>query len=179
MNQTHKGHAFSKLPQDVYEGWHSVIRGYLPMDRKIFQESLLGARDREYAVCRLKPKLLENMRASREAPNTFVCDEQIDPYFGNLSGAKKRLPKKTCEGLEYFTLATTNKEYRGYKPEIREPPGPDEKEGVISQKSDPVSGGFTLNYDMEGGPRYEIDLTAPSNTFGKIILLIFGCGEYL
>ena len=155
-----------------------MMRGYLPMDRENFQGSLLGARDREYAVCRLKPKLLQNMRASREAPNTFVCDEQIDPYFGSKSGAKKRMAKKTCEGLEYFTLATTNKEYEGYKYEIREPTT-EEKEGAVIQNADPVSGGFTLNYEMEGGRKYEIDLTAPSNTFGKMILLIFQCGTYL
>ena len=59
-----------------------MMRGYLPMDRENFQGSLLGARDREYAVCNLKPKLLQNMRASREATNTFVCEEQIEPYFG-------------------------------------------------------------------------------------------------
>ena len=173
------GHAFSKLPQDVYEGWHASLRGYLPMDRQNFQESLLGARDREYAVCRLKPKLLRNMRASREAPNTFVCDEQIDPYYGQMSGAKKRLQKKTCEGLEYYTLASTNKDYANYKKEIREPPEDGERKGVILQKADPVCGGFTLNYVMEGGPRYEIDLTTPSNIFGKMVLLIFRCGGYL
>ena len=147
------GHAFSKLPQDVYEGWHASLRGYLPMDRQNFQESLLGARDREYAVCRLKPKLLRNMRASREAPSTFVCDEQIDPYYGQMSGAKKRLQKKTCEGLEYYTLASTNKDYANYKKEIREPPEDGERKGVILQKADPVCGGFTLNYVMEGGPK--------------------------
>ena len=82
------GHAFTELPQDVYEGWHASLRGYLPMDCQNFQESLLGARDREYAVCRLKPKLLRNMRASREAPNTFVCDEQIELYYEQMSGER-------------------------------------------------------------------------------------------
>ena len=83
--------------------------------------SILGARDREYGVCRLKTKLLENSRNAREAPLTFVCDEQINPYTGHISGAKKRLPKKTCEGLEYYTLATTNKDYEGYSKAIRAP----------------------------------------------------------
>ena len=42
-----------------------------------------------------------------------------------------------------------------------------------------MCGGFTLNYIMQGGPKYEIDLTAPSNLFGIMILLMFGCGNYL
>ena len=32
---------------------------------------------------------------------------------------------------------------------------------------------------MDGAPRYEIDLTAPSKSFGQMILLIFSCGSYL
>ena len=32
---------------------------------------------------------------------------------------------------------------------------------------------------MEGGPKYEIDQTTPSNLFGKMILLIFSCSSYL
>ena len=60
LNFTHKGSAFSKLPKDIYQAWHAVIRGYLPIDREIFLWSLLAARDRELAVCRLKPKLLLN-----------------------------------------------------------------------------------------------------------------------
>ena len=156
-----------------------MVRVYLPMDRENFQSSLVGARDREYAVCRLKPRLLKNMRESREAPSTFVCDEQIDSYYGHLSGAKKRLPKKTCEGLEYFTLACTNKSYEGYRTEKRLPAKENEAKGELIQKRDPVSGGFTLNYTMDGGPRYEIDLTAPSKSFGQMILLIFFCSSYL
>ena len=56
------GHAFSKLPQDVYEGWHASLLGYKPIDRQNFKDSLLGARNRKYAVW-LISKLLRNMRA--------------------------------------------------------------------------------------------------------------------
>ena len=112
LNQTSEGKTFAKLPQDIYEGWHSSIRAYLPVDRENFQQSLLGARDREYAVCRIKPKLLQNIRDSRESPSTFVCDELNVPYTGHLSGCKKRLQKKTREGLEYICLCTTNKGYQ-------------------------------------------------------------------
>ena len=83
--------------------------------------SLLGARDREYAVCRLKQKMLENARNSREPPVFLACDEQTLSYFGHKSGAKKRLPKKTIEGLEYYALATSNKGYEGWKHEVRAP----------------------------------------------------------
>ena len=173
LNHTFDGQSFSKLPQDIYEGWHAALRGYLPMDRSNFQESLLAARDREYAVCRIKPKLLENIRNSREAPTIFVCDELNVPYTGHMSGAKKRLQKKTAEGLEYVCLCTTNKDYEGYRPEVREPPEDGEEKAQIIQKADPVSGGIMLAYKMDGGPKYEIDMSSPSNLFGKMILLIF------
>ena len=177
MNQTSEGKTFEKLPQDIYEGWHSSIRAYLPVDRENFQQSLLGARDREYAVCRIKPKLLQNIRDSRESPSTFVCDELNVPYTGHLSGCKKRLQKKTREGLEYICLCTTNKGYQGYKAKILE--AIDEEEEKVIRKADPVSGGITFAYTMEGGPKYEIDQTTPSNLFGKMILLIFSCSSYL
>ena len=51
--------------------------------------------------------MLQNSRNAREKPLYFVCDEQLSPYFGHLSGLKKRLPKKKIEGIEYFTLATS------------------------------------------------------------------------
>ena len=174
-NLTRYGQAFSKLPQDTYEAWHSTFRGCLPLDREYFMGSILGARDREYGVCRLKTKLLENSRNAREAPLTFVCDEQINPYTGHISGAKKRLPKKTCEGLEYYTLATTNKDYEGYSQAIRAPLKEGEVEQEIISKADPVCGGYTLAYEMDSGPRYETGFTAPSKIFGRMILLISLC----
>ena len=93
-NQTGKGQAFIKLPREVYQQWHRHVCGFLPIDRELWNGSLIGARDREYAVCRLKPAFLRNSRAAREPPLIFVCDEQLNPYFGNRSGAKKRKPKK-------------------------------------------------------------------------------------
>ena len=93
--------------------WHRYHCGYLPTDRDLWKGSLIGARNREYAVCRLKNKMLQNSRNAREKPLYFVCDEQLSPYFGHLSGLKKRLPKKKMEGIEYYTLATSNKCYDG------------------------------------------------------------------
>ena len=83
------------------------------MDREFFMGSLLAARDRELAVCRLKPKLLKNLRDAREPPLYFVIDEQIAPSTSKLSGLKKRLPKKKGEGIMYHSLATANKDYEG------------------------------------------------------------------
>ena len=51
--------------------------------------------------------------------------------------------------------------------------------GKLILREDPVFSGFSLNYSMDGGPRYAIDLTAPSKTFRQMILLIFLCGDYL
>ena len=107
------GKCFGYLTQDVYEVWKANIRGYLPMDRKFLLGSLIGARDRETAVCRLKTKLLSNLREAREPPLFYVCDEQIAPSTSKLSGLKKRLPKKKSEGIEYYSLATSNKDYEG------------------------------------------------------------------
>ena len=177
-NQTDVGEAFSKLPQDTYEKWHACIRGYLPIDRELYLGSLTGARNRELAVCRIKPEMLRNCRNSREPPLYFVCDEQLAPYFGKMSGAKKRMPKKKIEGLEYFTLATSNKGYDGYKHEIRAAPQEGEKEGELIQAADPVCGGYKFMYIMGGGPRYEVGSTNPSKTFGSMMLLIFMCGGY-
>ena len=179
LNQTAEGHAFSKLPQDTYEAWHAVVKGYLPIDRAFFQGSLLGARDRELAVCRLKPKLLLNSQKARESPHWFVCDEQINPYYGNRSGAKKRLAKKTSEGLEYYTIATSNKDYDGYKIGVRAEPEEGKREGKIISKADPVCGGYRLYYMMDSGPKYEVGSPTPSILFGKMALLIFLCGNYL
>ena len=112
-NHTRPGHSFGNLPQDLYEIWKTNLRGYLPMERDYFLGSLIGARDREFAVCRLKPKLLKNLREAREPPLYFVCDEQIAPSTSKMSGLKKRLPKKKSEGIEYFSIATANKGYEG------------------------------------------------------------------
>ena len=92
-NQTGEGQAFGKLPREIYKQLHRYACGYLPIDREFWNGSLIGARDREYPVCRLKPKFLQYSRTAREPPPMFVCDEQLNPYFGNRSGAKKRLPK--------------------------------------------------------------------------------------
>ena len=178
-NQTRQGGAVGKLPRKIYRIWHSHVRGYLPIDREFFQGSLIAARDREYAVCRLKPKFLKNSQDSREPPLFVVCDEQIDPYSGHKSGLKKRKPKKRGVGLEYHALACSNKEYEGFKDEIRAKPVDGEEEGRIVRQRDPVSGGFKLDYKMSGGPRYEFGYSNPSKTFGMMLLLIFGMGNYL
>ena len=163
----------------MYEKWHSYHRGYLPTDREMWKGSLIGARDREYAVCRVKYKMLQNSRSAREPPRYFVCDEQLCPYFGHMSGLKKRLPKKKIEGIEYFALATSNKDYEGWKGEERAEPLEGESVGKIIRQADPVSGGYKLNYIMGVGPRYEPGATNPSKIFGSMLLLIFSCGEYL
>ena len=150
----------------------------MPIDRELYLGSLTGARNRELAVCRIKPQMLLNCRNARESPKYFVCDEQLAPYFGKMSGAKKRMPKKKIEGLEYFTLATSNKGYDGYREEIRAEPQGEEIEGEILQAADPVCGGYKFMYIMGGGPRYEVGSTSPSKTFGSMMLLIFMCGGY-
>ena len=97
-HQVHPGQAFAKITQNIYEAWHANIKGYLPIDRDMWSGSLVGARNREYAVCRLKPKFLQNIHDSREPPIYICCDEQVLPYHGFKSGAKKRLPKKISVG---------------------------------------------------------------------------------
>ena len=179
LNQTGDGKCFGKVPQDVYEMWHSAFRGYLPIDRDLYLGSLIAARDREYGVCRLKQKMLANARAAREAPPYFAVDEQNVPYWGRLSGAKKRLPKKTMEGLEYFAVATSNKGYMGWKDEVRGLPTEDHPLGEVITPADPVVGGYKLNYIMEGGRKYEVGGTTSSKSFSTMALLIFMCGNYL
>ena len=93
------------------------------------------------------------IRNSREPPLFFVVDEQINPYHGKMSVAKKRLPKKEGVGLEYNTIATSNKYYEGYREEKRGPPTESEIQGKLI-RADPVSGGIKLNYTMDTGPRY-------------------------
>ena len=66
----------------------------MPCYRKLYKDSIIGARDREYGVCRLKYKMLKNSRAAREPPRKIAVDEQLAPYRGSKSGLKKRLPKK-------------------------------------------------------------------------------------
>ena len=179
MNQTGPGKAFGKLTIEDFEGWNSCIKGHLPIDREFFISSITGARNREFGVERIKHKMLKNSRNAREAPSFFVVDEQVVPYTGHMSGAKKRLPKKTSEGLEYFTVATSNKEYDGFQNEVRAESKEGDGEGEILRKRDPVSGGYKLNYILESGPKYEIGSPAGSKMLGVLMLLIFQLGSYL
>ena len=178
-NQTFPGKPFEKIPQDIFEMWHACLRGYLPMYREYFQGSLLAARDREYSVCRITPKFLKNCIDARDAPHYFTIDEQIAPYFGSRSQAKKRMPKKKMEGLEYFSICCSNKDYFGYQGEIREETKEGDIQGKVIRRADPVCGGYYLNYIMDVGPLYSIGSTHPSKTFGVLLLLIFMCGSYL
>ena len=52
-NQTGPNRAFGKIPRRVWKQWSSCVRGFLPEDRELFKNSLVGARDREFGVCRL------------------------------------------------------------------------------------------------------------------------------
>ena len=140
--------------------------------------SLLGARNREFGVCRLKTKMLQNSRSAREPPLKVVIDEQLVHYTGSKSGLKKRMPKKTGEGIEYYTIATSNKDYFGYKSESRELSN-DGKPGKLLEKGDQVAGGYKLAYFMDGGARYEVGSTGTSKSLGMVMLLIFSCGLYL
>ena len=88
------------------------------------------------------------------------------------------MPKKTGEGIEYFTVATSNKYYEGWKGESREP-SIDGKPGKLLRAADPVCGGYKLSYLMDGGARYAVGTTATSKSFGILMLLIFSCGTYL
>ena len=178
LNQTSSGQAFGKIPKHLWNHWRPCVRGYLPCDRELFFGSLIAARDREYGVCRLKSKMLENSKNAREPPTKIAIDEQLVHYTGCKSGLKKRMPKKTGEGIEYYTIATSNKDYFGYQGELRAPSS-DGKIGKLIRGADPVAGGYKLNYFMESGARYEVGNTAPSKTFGIAMLLIFSCGMYL
>ena len=89
------------------------------------------------------------------------------------------MPKKKLEGLEYFSVCISNKDYEGYRAEERAQPEEGEAEGRITRKADPVCGGYYFMYLMEVGPLYEIGYTDPSKTFGVMMLLIFLCGGYL
>ena len=121
--------------------------------------SLTGARDREFAVCRLKSKMLKNFRDAREPPVFFVCDEQLCPYFGHTSGLKKRLPKKKIGGIEYFSFAVSNKHYEGYRFEERAEPEDGELEGKIVRQADPVCGGYKLhNITSPGDPFSDLEV---------------------
>ena len=86
---------------------------------------------------------------------------------------KKQLAKKVRDGIEYFCICCSNKEYERYKEEIRD------EEGNVIQKADPTSGGFPLYYIMAGGVRYEVGTTSPSKIFGIMMLMVFRCGMYL
>ena len=178
-NQTDPGRAFGKIPRQIYQVWHRYLCGNLPIDRELFLGCLTGARDREFAVCRLKSKMLKNCRDAREPPVFFVCDEQLCPYFGHTSGLKKRLPKKKIEGIEYFSLAVSNKHYEGYRFEERAEPEDGELKGKIVRQADPVCGGYKLHYIMSPGARYDAGSPNLSKAFGTMLLLIFMCGGYL
>ena len=69
--------------------------------------------------------------------------------------------------------------YKGYKEEVRGVPEEGKVRGDVISHADPVCGGYTLNYFMEGGPRYEIGSIVASKSFGMLLLLIFTCGQYL
>ena len=140
--------------------------------------SLTGAKNREFGVVRIKHQMLYNSKIVREAPSFYVIDEQIVPYTGYKSGLKKRLPKKTSEGFEYFAIATSNKEYEGYQSEVREE-SKDNPGGDLVTPRDPVSGGYRLNYILEKGPKYEIKSPTGSKMLGVLMLLIFQLGSYL
>ena len=122
--------------------------------------------------------MLENSRRSREPPKVFVPDEQMNPYHGMLSGAKKRAAKKTGVGLQFYTLATSNKGYVGYKEAIFEE-GKEGNKNAIVEQADPVCGGFKINYTMSGGSRYEVGYSYNKKLVGVMMSLIFGCSEYL
>ena len=154
------------------------MKGYLPQDRELFKGSLVGARDREFGVSRLKTKMLENCKLAREPPVKVSADENLVYYTGFRSGLKKRMPKKTGEGILYYTLATSNKGYQGYQEEVREETK-DGDEAKIITPADPVRGGYILNYIMEPGRRYAVRTPATSKVFGAMMLLIFSCGTYL
>ena len=112
-NHTRPGHCFGNLPQDLYEIWKTNLRGYLPMDRDFFLGSLIGARNREFAVCRLKPKLLKNLREAREPPLYFVCDEQIAPSTSKCQDRKHVCKRKKVKGSSTFQLRLLTKFRRG------------------------------------------------------------------
>ena len=63
-----------------------------------------------------------------------------------------RVQKSAClEGLEYYTLATSNKDYEGYTNEVRSPPREEYPLGKIITPADPVLSGYKLNYIMDDG----------------------------
>ena len=107
-----------------------------------------------------------------------VLMSRLFPIMASNRGQKKRLPKKISVGLEYFTVATSNKGYEGYREEIRAPPA-DGVEGKIIRPADPVLGGLKVNYFMHGGRKYEVGTPNPSNIFGIMCMLIFSLGSYL
>ena len=146
------------------------------MDREYFRASLVSSRDREYAVYRLKPSLFCNIQNSREQPSIFVGNKQNTPFTGKLSVTRKRLQKKTSKWLEYFSIATSNKGYEGYKDELRKESKDSEKYGEVII-SDVCA--FKLNWIMDGGPRYEVSSSSPLKMFGSMMFLIFQMGNYI
>ena len=123
LNQCQSGKAFENLPKDTYMAWHSNAKGHLENDRNLYLGSIIGARNREFGVVRLKELFLRNCRASRDAPNFSAADEKNVPYTGKVSGLKKQLAKKVRDGIEYFCICCSNKGYDGYKEEIRDAEG--------------------------------------------------------
>ena len=172
-NQCPKGRAFSNLPRDTYKAQHASAKGHLSNDRELYLGSIIGARNREFGVVRLKGLFLDNCRASREAPIFSAVDEKNIPYTGKISGLKKQLAKKVRDGMEYFCICCSNKGYEGQKEEVKD------KDNKVIQTADPIAGGFPLFYTMAGGIRYEVGVTTPSKMFGIMMLMVFRCGLYL
>ena len=81
--------------------------------------------------------------------------------------------------MDYTTLATSNKYYENYREEERGEPTEKEPLGKLLRRADPVSGGYKLNYIMDGGPKYEFGTPNSSKLFGTMLLLIFQAAEYL
>ena len=109
--------------------------------------------------------MLANARKAIEPTLFFTVDEQNAQYQGLRSDAKKRLAKKTLEGLEYHTIATSNKGNEGQNDEIRGPPTDQEPMGELLKAADPVACEYKLNDIMEGGPRYEVGGTLAYKSF--------------
>ena len=89
---------------------------------------------------------------------------------------KKSVTKENRRGTRVLYIATSTKGYDGYNGELRAPVEEGELLGKIIRKADPVSGGYVLNYVMQGGKKYEVGSTNPSSNFGTLLLLIFTCG---
>ena len=81
--------------------------------------------------------------------------------------------------MDYTTIATSNKYYENYREEERGEPTTTEPLGKLLRRADPISGGYKLNYIMDGGPKYEVGTPNSSKLFGTMLLLIFQAADYL